>query len=95
MDLIVLRFALHSDRDRSCIDARSEQRRLRVELEYVRLVEDYWKNGRSKRRVIASFRRKDLFAPHLERLIEPYCPWRGRLKLSQKNTRARPGNWDG
>ena len=56
------------------------QRRLRVELEYVRLVEDYWETGRSKRRVIANFRRKDLFAPHLERLIEPYCPWNRDLK---------------
>ena len=56
------------------------QRRLRVELEYVRLVEDYWETGRSKRRVIANFRRKDLFAPHLERLIEPYCPWESRLE---------------
>ena len=44
---------------------------LRVELEYIRLVED----GRSKRRVIANFGRKDLFASHLERIIEPCCPW--------------------
>ena len=51
------------------------QRRLRVELEYIRLVEDYWESGRSKRRVIANFSRNDLLAPHLERLIEPCCPW--------------------
>jgi hypothetical protein len=35
------------------------QRRRRIELEYIRLVEDYWENGRSKRRVIANFGRKD------------------------------------
>ena len=41
------------------------QRRLRVELEYIRLVEDYRENGRSKRRVIANVSRKDLLAPIL------------------------------
>jgi hypothetical protein len=51
-----------------------------VELEYVRLVEDYWENDRSKRRVIANFGRKDLFAPHLERPVEPCCPWNRDLK---------------
>ena len=65
------------------------QRRLRVELEYVRLVEDYWETGRSKRRVIANFRRKDLFAPHLERLIEPYCPWNRDLKRFTLEKNAR------
>ena len=40
-----------------------------MELEYIRLVEDYWENGRPKRRVMANFGRKDLFAPHLERLV--------------------------
>jgi hypothetical protein len=30
-----------------------------VVLEYIRLVEDYWETGRSKRRVIANFGRKD------------------------------------
>ena len=56
------------------------QRRLQVVLEYIRLVEGYWETGRSKRRVIANFGRKDLLAPHLERLIEPCCPWNRDLK---------------
>ena len=46
-----------------------------VEFEYIRLVEAHWENGRSKQRVIANLGRKDLLAPHLERLIEPCCPW--------------------
>src|SRR5271165_6023878 len=41
-----------------------------VELEYIRLVEAYWENGRSKQRVIANLGRKDLLAPHLENLVE-------------------------
>ena len=41
-----------------------------VEFEYIRLVEAYWENGRSKQRVIANLGRKDLLAPHLESLIE-------------------------
>lgn len=41
-----------------------------VELEYIRLVEAYWENGRSKQRVIANLGRKDLLAPHLESLVE-------------------------
>src|SRR5215467_10036762 len=41
-----------------------------VELEYIRLVEAYWENGRSKQRVITNLGRKDLLAPHLESLIE-------------------------
>jgi transposase len=41
-----------------------------IELEYIRLVEAYWENGRSKQRVIANLGRKDLLAPHLESLIE-------------------------
>ena len=41
-----------------------------VELEYIRLVEAYWENGRSKQRVVANLGRKDLLAPHLESLIE-------------------------
>lgn len=41
-----------------------------VELEYLRLVEAYWDNGRSKQRVVANLGRKDLLAPHLESLIK-------------------------
>jgi hypothetical protein len=41
-----------------------------VELEYIRLVEAYWENGRSKQRIVANLGRKDLLAPHLESLIE-------------------------
>src|SRR6266481_3309591 len=41
-----------------------------VEFEYIRLVEAHWENGRSKQRVIANLRRKDLLAPHLESLIK-------------------------
>src|SRR5271165_467173 len=41
-----------------------------VEFEYIRLVEAYWENGRSKQRVIANLGRKDLLAPHLENLVE-------------------------
>jgi transposase len=41
-----------------------------VEFEYVRLVEAYWEDGRSKQRIIANLGRKDLLAPHLESLIE-------------------------
>jgi hypothetical protein len=41
-----------------------------VELEYIRLVEAYWDNGRSKQRVVANLGRKDLLAPHLESLIK-------------------------
>ena len=37
--------------------------------EYVRLVEAYWKNGRSKQRVILSLGRKELIAPHLDSLM--------------------------
>src|SRR4029077_17826308 len=41
-----------------------------VEFEYIRLVEAYWENGRSKQRIIANLGRKDLLAPNLESLIE-------------------------
>src|SRR6478735_6613803 len=41
-----------------------------VEFEYVRLVEAYWEDGRSKQRIIANLGRKDLLAQHLESLIE-------------------------
>jgi transposase len=41
-----------------------------IEFEYIRLVEAYWENGRSKQRIIANLGRKDLLAPHLESLIE-------------------------
>src|SRR5499427_1707771 len=41
-----------------------------VEFEYIRLVEAYWENGRSKQRIIANLGRKDLLAPHLESLVE-------------------------
>src|SRR5215469_18673032 len=41
-----------------------------VEFEYIRLVEAYWENGRSKQRIIANLGRKDLLAPHLESLME-------------------------
>ena len=45
-----------------------------VELEYIRFVEDYWENGRSKQRVNTNLGRKDLFAPRLERLVEALLP---------------------
>lgn len=37
--------------------------------EYLRLVESYWEDGRSKQKVILSLGRKDLLAPHLDSLI--------------------------
>jgi hypothetical protein len=49
---------------------RQSQRCRGVELEYIRLVEAYWENGRSKQRVVANLGRKDLLAPYLESLIE-------------------------
>jgi hypothetical protein len=61
---------MHSHRDRSCIYARRAKGAEGVELEYIRLVEAYWENGRSKQRVIANLGRKDLVAPHLESLVE-------------------------
>ena len=56
------------------------QRRLRVELEYLRLVEDYRENGRSKRRVVANLGAGTSLRRHLERLIDPCCPWNRDLK---------------
>lgn len=38
--------------------------------EYLRLVEAYWENGRSKQRVVLSLARKELLAPHVERLVQ-------------------------
>ncbi|MGH9826586.1 MAG: IS1634 family transposase, partial [Blastocatellia bacterium] len=40
-----------------------------IHREYVRLVEAYWENGRSKQKVITSLGRKDLLAPHLDSLV--------------------------
>ena len=37
--------------------------------EYIRLVEAYWEDGRSKQRVVSNLGRKDLLAPHLEALV--------------------------
>jgi hypothetical protein len=37
--------------------------------EYLRLVEAYWERGRSKQRVVANLGRKDLLAPHVDRLV--------------------------
>lgn len=37
--------------------------------EYLRLVESYWANGRSKQRVVTNLGRKDLLAPHLDSLV--------------------------
>jgi len=37
--------------------------------EYLRLVENYRENGRSKQRVVISLGRRDLLAPHLESLV--------------------------
>lgn len=37
--------------------------------EYVRLVESFWEEGRSKQRVVANLGRKDLLAPHLDDLV--------------------------
>jgi transposase len=37
--------------------------------EYIRLVEAYWEDGRSKQRVVANLGRKDLLAPHLDALV--------------------------
>ena len=58
-------------RDRICIYARSEPKVPKgSSSKYIRLVEAYWENGRSKQRIIANLGRKDLLAPHLESLIE-------------------------
>lgn len=38
--------------------------------EYLRLVEAYWEQGRSKQRVVASLGRKDQLAPHVDRLVQ-------------------------
>jgi hypothetical protein len=56
-----------------------------VEHEYIRLVEAYWENGRSKQRVLANLGRKDLLAPHLESLIELL----GGAKKTNQLRRAR------
>ena len=37
--------------------------------EYIRLVEAYWEDGRSKQRVVSNLGRKDLLAPHLDTLV--------------------------
>ena len=37
--------------------------------EYIRLVEAYWEDGRSKQRVVSNLGRKDLLAPHLDALV--------------------------
>ena len=37
--------------------------------EYIRLVEAYWEDGRSKQRVVLNLGRKDLLAPHLDDLV--------------------------
>jgi transposase len=42
--------------------------------EYLRLVEAYRENGKRKQRVILNIGRKDLLAPHLDRLIEILNP---------------------
>jgi transposase len=38
--------------------------------EYLRLVEAYWEDGRSKQRVVATLGRTDLLAPHVDRLVQ-------------------------
>ncbi|CAB4242575.1 conserved protein of unknown function [Methylacidimicrobium sp. AP8] len=40
------------------------------EAEYVRLVESYREKGQVKQRIVATLGRKDLLAPHLDRLAE-------------------------
>jgi len=40
-----------------------------VKHEYLRLVESYWENGRSRQRVVLSLGRKDILAPHLDSLV--------------------------
>ncbi|CAB4244495.1 protein of unknown function [Methylacidimicrobium sp. AP8] len=40
------------------------------EAEYVRLVESYREKGKVKQRIVATLGRKDLLAPHLDRLAE-------------------------
>jgi len=40
--------------------------------DYLRLVEAYWEDGRSKQRVVLSLGRKDLLEPHLDSLIRMF-----------------------
>jgi hypothetical protein len=40
-----------------------------VKHEYLRLVESYWENGRSRQRVVLNLGRKDVLAPHLDSLV--------------------------
>lgn len=54
-----------------------------VSHEYLRLVESFWENGRSKQRVVTSLGRKDLLAPHLDSLIHFI---RGQQPLTDGNT---------
>jgi transposase len=40
-----------------------------VKHEYLRLVESYWENGRSRQRVVLNLGRKDILAPHVDSLV--------------------------
>lgn len=48
--------------------------------EYLRLVESFWENGRSKQRVVANLGRRDLLAPHLDDLVRLLQDGRGESR---------------
>jgi len=66
-----------------------------VTHEYVRLVETFWEDGRSKQRVVANLGRKDLLAPHLESLVrilhgdEPPTATASKPSLGADDVRAQ------
>jgi hypothetical protein len=51
--------------------------------DYLRLVESYWEDGRSKQRVVLSLGRKDVLAPHLDSLIRIFRGEQPKTATSQ------------
>jgi len=60
-----------------------------VPRDYLRLVESYWEDGRSKQKVIISLGRKDLLVPHLDSLIRVLSGKDSGWSLSQAEQTVR------
>src|SRR5260370_18259279 len=61
-------------------------------VEYIRLVESDWNNGRPRHRVICNLGRKELLAPHADALLRLL---RGEEKVKATNREAAAvGAWD-
>ncbi|HWN71843.1 MAG TPA: IS1634 family transposase [Haliangium sp.] len=66
------------------------------EREYVRLVESYWEDGKTKQRIVCNLGRKDVLAAHLDglvRLIEGKDPSGAKARIHAGNVEAA-GAWD-